>query len=506
MLVQHLPLLPIAAPLVAGAALLFAGRVTPAVQRAVSGATVLVLLVAAATLVVRSDAAGPDAYLLGNWPPQYGIALVADRLASVMLALVAVLGAASLWLARGGADTATPHFHALFQFQLMGLNGAFLTADLFNLFVFFEVLLIASYALLVQGGGGVRLRNAMRYAVFNLMGSALFLLGVSLLYAVAGTLDLAALARRVPQLSGTEATLAHAAGSLLLVVFGVKAALFPLCFWLPRTYSAALVPVTVLFAVMTKVGVYALLRVHGQLFATPAGGAGADVLVLLGLAGLAFGALGTFTTREPAPLAGYVVVGSAGLLLAAVGMGGVEATALYYLLQGTLVAAALFVVTAALAPAEARGGEPMVGGLFVLAAAAAAGFPPSPGFIAKFELLHALPATSGDRVLFWCVVLASSLLTLLGLARVGADLCWRAGDAVRVGGQRTRLAPAVALLGLVSLLVVFAAPVQTYLRAAAASLAAPGGPTPGVPGGPTPGVPGGPTPGALTQLPAVPPP
>ena len=241
-------------------------------RRIALGAALLGLAVAAA-LAWQADADGalPQVYRLGDWPAPFGIVLVVDRLLAMMLLLTALLALPVLVYASGGWDAHGRHFHPLFQFQLMGLNGAFVTGDLFNLFVFFEVLLIASYALAVHGQGRARLRAGLQYVVLNLAASALFLVGVALVYALTGTLNLADLALRVPRVTGPEARLLQAAALLLLVVFGFRAVLMPLSMWLPTTYSAASAPVAALFAVMTKVGVHAVLRVHGVVFGEGAG-------------------------------------------------------------------------------------------------------------------------------------------------------------------------------------------------------------------------------------------
>ena len=223
-------------------------------------------LLLAALLVLDADGGALRVYRVGDWPAPYGIVLVLDRLGALMLLLSAMVALPVLWYACGGWDAHGRYFHAIFQFQLMGLAGAFVTGDLFNLFVFFEVLLIASYVLVVHGLGAERLRVGVHYVVMNLTASALFLIGMALLYAGTGTLNLADLALRVPRVAGPDAALLQAAAMLLLVVFGFKAALLPLSMWLPATYAAATAPVAALFAIMTKVGVYAILRVHGVVF------------------------------------------------------------------------------------------------------------------------------------------------------------------------------------------------------------------------------------------------
>jgi len=171
-----------------------------------------------------------------------------DRLSALMVLLTQLVALPSLWYACGGWDQRGRHFHAIFQFQLMGLNGAFLTGDLFNLFVFFEILLIASYVLLLHGLGAERLRMGLHYVVLNLVGSALFLVGLAMVYSLAGTLNMADLSLHLAALEGDSVGLARSAAGVLLVVFGLKAALVPLSFWLPGTYANAPGPVAALRA------------------------------------------------------------------------------------------------------------------------------------------------------------------------------------------------------------------------------------------------------------------
>ena len=324
-----------------------------------------------------------------------------------MLVLTAVVAVASVLYARGGGargahDAQGLHYHALFQFQLMGLNGAFLTADLFNLFVFFEVLLIASYGLLLHGGGAARLKAAIHYVGFNLAGSALFLVAVALLYGITGTLNMADLAQRVAALGPDQAALVRAAALLLIVVFGVKAALLPLYFWLPDTYRAASAPVAALFAIMTKVGVYCVARVTTLIFGDGAGVA-TDVadpwLPWLAIGTLALAALGTLAAVRLRTLVSYLVIASAGTLLLAIGLGSAAtlSAALFYLVNSTLVAAALFLLVDSIASGRGEADDAMIpaplayraayGVLFFVFALEAAGLPPMGGFIGKALLL-----------------------------------------------------------------------------------------------------------------------
>jgi multicomponent K+:H+ antiporter subunit D len=485
----HGIVVPIVLPLVAGALLLVLEKAGSRWVGALSVASTLGLLVVAALLVGQAAGGGVQAYLLGNWQAPHGVALALDRLSALMLLLTAVVGCAALLYSLGGDARRGPHFHALFQFQLMGLNGAFLTADLFNLFVFFEVLLAASYGLLLHGdqtGRRARLKAAIHYVVFNLTGSALFLVAVSLLYGLTGTLNLADLAVRVPQLGPENARLAQAAALMLLVVFAVKAALLPLYFWLPDTYASATAPVAALFAIMTKVGVYAIARVTTLVFGTT-GGWAADLatplLPGLALATLVLAAIGALAATHLRGLVAYLVVGSAGTLLLAIGLGTEDSVAagLFYLVNSTLVAAAWFLladrIQAArngadtLKPAPLAGGWAPLGVAFLVAAVAFAGVPPLAGFMGKALLLQAAGQTAWAA---WVVtlVLVSSLATLVALARAGAVLFWetgsgRAAPTVHAPAQKGALA---AMLVAVLSAAVMAGPVSTFTAGAARQL------------------------------------
>ena len=330
-------------------------------------------------------------YPLGNWPAPFGIVLVLDRLAAGMLLLTALIALAAYLYALRGWDERGPHFGALFQFQLMGVNGAFLTGDIFNLFVFFEVLLIASYGLLLHGGGRERLRAGIQYVVLNLAGSALFLIGLGLLYSVTGSLNLADLQLRYAAVSTGDRALAEAASLLLLVVFCLKAAAFPLTFWLPTAYGAAGAPVAAFFAIMTKVGVYAILRVHLSTFggAEPATDAWAELLLPAALVTIALGTLGALAARSLRGLVSYLTVVSVGTLLVtvAIATSGSIAAGLYYLVHSTFVTAALFLLVEfigeqraerydALEPGPEVAQPTLLGVLFLIAAMAVAGLPP----------------------------------------------------------------------------------------------------------------------------------
>ncbi|MEQ4573790.1 MAG: monovalent cation/H+ antiporter subunit D, partial [Gammaproteobacteria bacterium] len=346
---SHLPILPILIPMLGAAASLFVEhrRYGHRARRTVAWIALAALSAAVLALFARTADGAMQVYLLGDWPARLGIALMADRLSAWMLLTTTLLAAACLLHACAGWDRRAPHFHALFQFQLMGLNGAFLTGDVFNLFVFFEVMLIASYGLLLSGGRGLRMRIGLHYVVFNVAASTLFLIALGLLYGLLGTLNMAELSLRIAQTPAHDLPLLKATLGLLLLVFCSKAALLPLYLWLPETYSRAPAAIAALFAIMTKVGLYAVLRVSSLWFGDQAGamaGFGQVALLWAGIATLVLAGLGVMAAARLRVLVSYLVIFSAGTLFVAFSLGnaGAIGAGLYYLPHSTFIAAALF--------------------------------------------------------------------------------------------------------------------------------------------------------------------
>ncbi len=457
--------------------------------RRISLGSALLGLALALALVLRAADGELVAYRVSDWPAPYGILLLVDRLGALMLLLTSCIAVPVLLYASGGWDAHGRYFHALFQFQLMGLNGAFVTGDLFNLFVFFEVLLIASYALMLHGQGRERMRAGLHYVALNLVASALFLVGVALIYAKTGTLNMADLALRVPMVDAPDAQVLRVAALVLLVVFGFKAALVPLAMWLPATYAAATAPVAALFAIMTKVGVYAIWRVHGVIFGEAAGASALTaeaVLLPLALATSMLGVLGLLAARRLPRLVAWLTVSSVGTVLLGIGLFSAEAwsAALYYMLNSTLVTAGLFLLSELVAaqrgdaddhlePASPVAQPTLLGLLMLLAAASAAGLPPLPGFIGKVMMLDAASA-SPWQALIWTVILGAGLLTLVGLARAGSILFWNVRDEPNQGGSAGAspqlLTATMLLIALSVALSIGAAPMQRYTSAAAQQL------------------------------------
>jgi multicomponent K+:H+ antiporter subunit D len=487
--VNHWIIAPVALPALVAPFILMAARFDLPLQRTLSIASTAILAAIAAGLYALASDGQVRPYLLGDWPAPFGIVLVLDRLSALMvlvaswLALAVALYAVHRWDGRG------PHFHVLFQFQLMGLNGAFLTGDVFNLFVFFEVLLIASYGLLLHGAGAQRIVAGVQYVAVNLTGSTLFLVAVGLIYSVTGTLNMADLAVKVPLVPEADRAILHAGALLLLVVFCLKAALVPLHLWLPRTYGAATAPVAALFAVMTKVGAYAILRVHVLVFGAGAGDAAwiaAPWVLPAALATMALGMAGVLAARSLTGLACFAIVGSMGNLLVAVGLfaEGAAAAALYYLVHSTVAAAALFLLADLVA--ARRGGlrcdcvagprfadSDLLAGLFFLAAIAFVGMPPLSGFVGKVLILEAARAHPWWG-LIWALLLGTSLLALVGFARAGSTVFWKSAPAEGAepptparGGPALPLVAASALVAATVLLAAFAGPVTDRMAATA---------------------------------------
>lgn len=518
---EHLVVAPVLLPLATAALMLALGEGRRALKAVLNLASAALGLALAVALLLRVDALGaPSAfaiYLPGNWPVPYGIVLVADRLSALMAVLAGSVGLAALLYALARWQHAGVYFHVLFQLQLMGLYGAFLTADLFNLFVFFEVLLAASYGLLLHGGGAARVRAGLHYIAVNLMASLLFLIGVAVLYGVTGTLNMADIAHKLPQVPASDRGLLHAGAAILAIAFLAKAAVWPLNFWLPGAYAAASAPAAAVFAILTKVGVYAVLRLWTLCF-PPGAGASADfgggVLVWGGLATLAFGAVGMLASQALARLAGYSVIASSGTLVAAFGFGtpALAGGALYYLACSTLAGCALFLLVELLersrqvevGPQQLDDGndalpvffdaEPppsinldddeelligraipaalaFLGLSFTLCALVVAGLPPLAGFVAKLALLRAL-VDIGDAAAWtlFGLLIGSGLLAATALMRVGMRHFWTGTERPAPRLRVAESLPIAALLLALLALAVHGEGVLAYAQATADAL------------------------------------
>jgi multicomponent K+:H+ antiporter subunit D len=523
--VDHLLLVPVLLPLATATVLLMLGEQRHAGRAVIDVASTLLGLAVAIVLLLRVDSHGPTGavYLPGNWPVPFGIVLALDRLAALMLVLAAAVGLASLLFSLARWHRAGVHFHPLFQLQLLGLNGAFLTGDLFNLFVFFEVLLAASYGLLLHGGGAARVRTSLHYISINLIASLLFLIGVALLYGVTGTLNMADMAERLPHVPAADRGLLHAGAAILAVAFLAKAGAWPLNSWLAPAYGAASAPVAGFFAILTKVGIYAVLRLWSLCFPEIAGASalyGAEALVWGGMATLAFGAVGMVSSQQLGRLASFSIIATSGTLLATIGFGrpALTAAALFYLASSTLAATAMYLLVELLERARQAEIDPPVeivagplpafvdarsvgvvnlddqeapligralpaalaflGVAFAVGALVIAGLPPLSGFVGKVAMLSALldaeagasGAGPAARWSLFALLIVSGLLASIALMRIGIRQFWAPQERPAPHLRIAECVPIGLLLGACLVLVVRGEPALRYLRDAAENL------------------------------------
>lgn len=487
----HWIVVPIVLPAVIAPLIVLFARNDLILARTFSFASAAALFAVAVALNVAAATGGPEMYALGNWPAPFGIVLVLDRLSALMVLLTAVLALAVLAYASGGWDSRGRHFHALFQFEMMGLCGAFLTGDVFNLFVFFEVLLIASYGLMLHGGGAERLKAGVQYVVVNLVGSTLFLFAVGLIYSVTGTLNMADLAVKVAQVAPGDAALLQAGAVLLLLVFAIKAALVPVHFWLVGTYANASAPVAALFAVMTKVGAYSIIRIFTLVFGGDAGDAAwlaQPWLLPAALVTLALGMTGALAAATLGRMVAFSIVGSMGTLLIAVSLFTPEAmsAALYYLIHSTLAGALLFLVVGLLSERRGEYGDTIVAAirfrdsellsvLFAAGAISMVGLPPLSGFIGKLLILDA--SSGADAAAWiWAVILSTSLVVTIAFVRAGSRLFWKStvveaqAEAPAAARRQLPIAAAAFLAALTVALTIFAGWIGDHLDATAGQL------------------------------------
>ena len=511
----HLIVAPVLLPMLCAGVMIVLPEHRRPLKLVIGGASTLLGVLMSLALLWWVDAHGPATYLVGNWPVPFGIALAVDRLAATMLLLTWTLGGAALLFGSSRWHRAGVHFPALFQLQLMGLSGAFLTADIFNLFVFFEILLAASYGLLLHGSGESRVRASVRYVAINILASSILLIGVSTIYGVTGTLNMAELAARLAGPAVANRHLVDAGAALLAVAFLIKAAAWPLNFWLVPAYRAATPPAAAIFAVLTKVGVYALVRLWNLMFAgQPLAGFGGSGLFVFGLATALLAALGMLASHRFAAQVAWGVVVSAGTLVAALGtreelaLGG----ALFYLVPSAVASCAAFLLadlvdrweTGATAVEEAPFlnarleeasdvnldeeeaplvGRPipastaLLGFAYLACALLIAGFPPLPTFLGKAAMIAAAvrPAAAGRgggtrAAIFAAVILACGLIALIALTRTGIRTFWSGGRRQPPTVRVAEAVPIVALLGLCGLLTIAAGPTMSLAQTAARSL------------------------------------
>ncbi|MFT4187163.1 MAG: Na+/H+ antiporter subunit D [Aeromicrobium sp.] len=438
---DQLVLLPVILPLLGAGLCLAFGRSAPA-QRLISVVVLTVVVAVAGTLLWRADAYGPQSVNVGGWSADIGISLVADRLSALLLVVSTIVTLSVLLYSFGqgivefGRDAPLSVFHPTFLVLSAGVSAAFLSADLFNLFVGFEILLAASFVLITLGGTEARVRSGTIYVIVSLISSFLFLISIAAVYAAVGTVNLAALPERIAELPEPVQLVLQL---MILVTFSIKAAVFPLSAWLPDSYPTAPAPVTAVFAgLLTKVGVYAIIRVQTTVFPDQPL---SDLLMVVAILTMVIGILGAVAQSDIKRLLSFTLVSHIGYMLFGIALATEAgyAGAIFYVVHHITVQTALFLVAGLIeyrtgtTQLDRLGGlaraTPILAVLFFIPAMNLAGVPPFSGFLGKLALIQAGAAT-GELLVYGGVAagLATSLLTLYAVAKAWNRAFWQPLD------------------------------------------------------------------------------
>lgn len=481
----HLPVLPILWPLATAVVLLLVFGGSARAQRVAGLVSLLGLIALEIALLARTSGGDIAVYRLGNWPAPFGIVLMADRLSAMMLLLASVTGLATLWFAFWDVDERRERFqfHPMFQFLLMGINGAFLTGDIFNLFVWYEVTLISTYGLLTLGSEARQLRAGVPFIALNLLGSTLFLTAVGLLYGVTGTLNMAHLSQVTPTLTGPAQTVLQAVAVMLLMVFGLKAAIFPLYFWLPDGYPAPPAAVSAFFGgVATKVGVYSMMRVFPLVFAAQEAMLG-EALMALGALSMLIGVWGAVCQTELRRLLSFHIVSQIGYLVFGLGLWSEAglAAAIFYMAHYTVVKCALFLVAGLMERITGQNnlkkigglmeGFPLLATLFFVGGLSLAGVPPWSGFFAKLGIVVA--GFQQQRYLYTAVAVLTGFFTLFSMMKIWHMSFWGETKGERRPAPRWLYASVLLLVSFSAVFAVAAQPLLRFSRASARQLLSP---------------------------------
>ncbi len=422
--------IPIFVPLAAAALAIIAYRHRN-VQRAIAIAALVVVLVDAVLLLMAVESDGVQSVQVGAWPAPIGITLVADMFSALMLviSMATILAVLVFAIGQPGADLDQPVFHPVYLIMAAGVSLSFLTGDLFNLFVAYEITLAASYVLITLGGRREQVRTGMTYIIINLLASTLFVMGIAWVYAATGTMNMADLAGKVAALPDGVQT---ALSMFLFLVFGIKAAIFPLFFWLPDSYPTARTPVTAVFAgLLTKVGVYSIVRTQTLLF--PETRPSTVLLVFAGFT-MVVGVLGAIAQNDMKRILSFHIVSQIGYMILGLGLFTVSGLAgtVFFIVHQIPVKTALFLTTGLVEEGTGStalnrvGGlvrrAPLVAALFLVAALSLAGIPPLSGFVGKLAILEA--GVDSKTYLIVGVGLLVSLFTLFSMVKIWNGVFW----------------------------------------------------------------------------------
>jgi multicomponent Na+:H+ antiporter subunit D len=460
-------------------------------QRILSLVGVAGLLSAGINLFIIVRTGGTQAAQMGNWPAPFGITLVADLFSAIMVVLAGLMGLAVGVYALADVDPGRESFgfHPLYHILLMGVCGAFLTGDIFNLFVWFEVMLIASFVLLALGGERAQMEGAIKYVTLNLVASAIFLAAVGILYGVAGTLNMADLARQLREV--TYQNLVNALAMMFLIAFGIKAAVFPLYFWLPAAYHTPPAAVSAIFAgLLTKVGVYAIIRVFTLLFVQDVAYTHTLILVVAGLT-MVTGVLGAITQNDFRRILSFQIVSTTGYMIMGLALFTplALAGAIFYIIHDIIVKTNLFLISGMVRYLQGTyqlkylGGlyatHPGLAALFLIPALSLAGLPPLSGFWAKLALVRA--GLELEQYAIVATALGVSLITLFSMTQIWAEVFWKKNPTdepalvVSGNGWLLRFYPALALAACTLLIGLVAEPIFALSMSAAEALLDPSG-------------------------------
>ncbi|CQR47932.1 Na(+)/H(+) antiporter subunit D [Paraliobacillus sp. PM-2] len=482
---SNLLVIPFLLPMLVGAVLIFFAK-QHRLQRIIAGTAGIALFVYAAFLVYIVYQTKEKMIILevGNWDAPFGIVLVGDMLSVLMVLMSSLVGLVCLFYAFKTihSEREKYYFYSFFFFLLTGVNGAFLTGDLFNLFVFFEVTLISSYVLIANGGKKIQLRESFKYVVMNMVASAFFLVGAAYLYATTGTLNMADLGNRVATMD--QQGVLNVIAIIFLFVFGAKGALFPLYFWLPKSYYGPPAVITALFgALLTKVGLYSLIRTFTLIFNQQPQFTHSIILLLAGLT-MIFGVFGALSKFDIKQIIIYQIISQVGFMIMGLGVFSTSALAgsVYYITHDMIVKVALFFIVGIIIRVTGTGDirkmsgllktHPMLGWLFFIAAMSLVGIPPLSGFFGKFALV--VGGLDQGQYLIVAVALIVSLLNLFSMLRIFMNVFWGEKNSTTVALTNKQtfplLRPVIPLIVLTIALGLGAEPAFQYVIGAAEQL------------------------------------
>ncbi|QNF26857.1 Na+/H+ antiporter subunit D [Metabacillus sp. KUDC1714] len=457
---SNLIILPIVIPLLTGIILIFFNK-NIKIQKWLSLIASLAGVVVAGSIVQTVHINGIQTLEIGNWKPPYGIVFVADMYSSLLVLTTSIIAFTSLLFAFSSisAEREKYYFYSGVQFLILGVSGAFLTGDIFNLFVFFEVMLMSSYLLIVLGSTKIQLRESIKYILVNVISSALFVIAVAYLYAVTGTLNMADLSVRIAEMG--QSGLLTVISILFLIVFGLKGALFPLYFWLPGSYQAPPSVVTALFgALLTKVGIYSITRVYTLIFYHDPSFTH-QILAWLSALTIIFGVIGAIAYWDIKKIVIYNIITAVGVILFGIAANTPEAVegSVYYLVHDMIIKGALFFLVGAIIAVTGTSNlrkfsgliasHPFLGWMFFIAALSLAGIPPFSGFVGKLKIVQGGFEAGEYTIAF--IVLLSSLLVLYSVMKIFINGFWgepKEEIITRKGSTKGLLLPIVILITL----------------------------------------------------------